>query len=245
MNFLDSTLARPEENLACDEALLDACEEQGAEEVLRFWEPKEFFVVLGYANQAQREVDLEFCAANGIPVLRRCTGGGTVLQGPGGLNYTLVLRIGEKPELRSISATNEFVLRRHEAALRKVLDKQVVWCGQTDLAIGGRKFSGNAQRRKRSFLIFHGSFLLDFDLEKIAKALPMPSKEPEYRGGRAHREFLMNLGVGAEMVKKALWEAWEVQGVRAGVPRARVEELVRRKYGREEWNLGRGGKNDE
>src|SRR3954454_25007928 len=99
MKLFDLTLATPGENLACDEALLDACEEEGAGEVLRFWEPREYFVVLGYANEARREVDLEFCATRSIRVLRRCTGGGTVLQGPGSLNYTLVLRIGERPEL--------------------------------------------------------------------------------------------------------------------------------------------------
>src|SRR3954467_9041804 len=109
LNLLELTFPTAEENLACDEALLDACEEEGAAEVLRFWEPREYFVVLGYANEARREGDLEFCATRSIRVLRRCTGGGTVLQGPGCLNYTLVLRIGERPELRNISATNEFV----------------------------------------------------------------------------------------------------------------------------------------
>ena len=59
--------------------------------MLRFWEPNKPFVVVGYANQAAREVDLEACRKLGIPVFRRCTGGGTVLQGPGCLNYSLDL----------------------------------------------------------------------------------------------------------------------------------------------------------
>jgi lipoate-protein ligase A len=41
--------------------------------------------------------------------------------------------------------------------------------------VGNRKFSGNAQRRKRDFLIFHGTFLLNFDLQLIAKYLCRPS----------------------------------------------------------------------
>src|SRR5205823_8710277 len=107
----------PAENLALDEGLLDACEEDGADETLRFWEPTEYFVVVGYANAASKEVNLPYCDENQIPVLRRFTGGGTVLQGPGCLNYSLILRIGDHGPLQTISETNQFVLKRHQVAL--------------------------------------------------------------------------------------------------------------------------------
>src|SRR5262245_44929423 len=94
MKYFDFTCPSPVENLACDEALLDLCERGGEGEILRFWEPQTPLVVLGYANQAAREVNLEACRAAGTPVLRRCSGGGTVLQGPGCVNYSLVLEIG-------------------------------------------------------------------------------------------------------------------------------------------------------
>ena len=116
MKLCDLTLASPEENLACDEALLDFCEAGQSEEILRFWEPARYFVVLGYANKVAREVNLPFCRANGIPVLRRCTGGGTVLQGPGVLNYSLILRMDASGPLHSIAATNEFIMERHQQA---------------------------------------------------------------------------------------------------------------------------------
>ena len=93
MKLLDLTLPSPAENLACDEALLDACDENGGEEILRFWEAREPFVVVGYANKVATEVNLDACAAKKLPVFRRCSGGGTVLQGPGCLNYALILRI--------------------------------------------------------------------------------------------------------------------------------------------------------
>ena len=89
MKGCDLTLPTPEENLACDEVLLDICEAGRLEGVLRFWEPAQHFVVLGYANRAAREANLEFCRSAGIRVLRRCSGGGAVLQGPGCLNYSL------------------------------------------------------------------------------------------------------------------------------------------------------------
>ena len=56
MRLLDLTLAAPEENLACDEALLEEAEDGSNEETLRFWEPESFFVVLGYSRPAAAEV---------------------------------------------------------------------------------------------------------------------------------------------------------------------------------------------
>jgi hypothetical protein len=61
---LDLTLPSPAENLACDEALLDWCEENGGEEILRFWESPETFVVVGYANKVATEVNVSGCAQN-------------------------------------------------------------------------------------------------------------------------------------------------------------------------------------
>src|ERR1035441_6566637 len=84
---LDLTLPTPAANLACDEALLDACEEQGGGEVLRFWEPRDYFVVVGVSNHVAREVNRPACQRENLGVYRRCSGGGAVLQGPGCLNY--------------------------------------------------------------------------------------------------------------------------------------------------------------
>ena len=57
----DLTLPTPAENLACDEALLCQCEETGGDEILRFWEPVQPFVVVGYANAVASEVNAAAC----------------------------------------------------------------------------------------------------------------------------------------------------------------------------------------
>src|ERR1035438_3567117 len=191
MKLCDLTLPTPEENLACDEALLDLCEAGGSDEVLRFWGSPQYFVVVGYANKAATEVNLPVCRELGIPVLRRCSGGGTVLQGPGVLNYSLILRIDESGPCHSIPATNQFILERHRDTLAKLIKAPVEWRGQTDLAIGGLKCAGNAQRRRRRFLLFHGSFLLHLDLGLLEKILPLPSHQPDYRLNRSHSDFLV------------------------------------------------------
>src|SRR5271170_4121513 len=216
MKHLHLTLPSPAENLACDEALLDWCEESGGEEILRFWESAETFVVVGYANKIATEVNVAGCKAQNIPILRRCSGGGTVLQGAGCLNYALVLRIAENSPLAGISGANQFIMERNRAAiesLHKTIHHQsspinLTVCGHTDLAICGRKFSGNSQRRKKDFLLFHGTFLLNFDFALVSEFLEMPLRQPHYRKSRSHTEFLTNLKMSADMVKTALAAAW-------------------------------------
>ncbi len=236
MKLLDLTLPTPAENLACDEALLDLAETTPGLEVLRFWEPREHFVVLGHANKAAVEVNLSVCDARGIPVLRRTSGGGAVLQGPGCLNYALVLQLESRPELHGVVSTTDFVLKRNAAALGNVLSQVVEVCGTSDLACDGRKFSGNAQRRKRRSVLFHGTFLLSFDLALIDEALRHPSREPQYRGRRSHGEFLQNLNCEAASIQRALAVAWWVDDELKAVPLDAMASLVRERYGRVQWN---------
>ena len=238
MKYWDLALGTPAENLACDEVLLQLAEEDAETgEVLRVWEPVQYFVVVGYANRAASEVNLEFCETNTIPVLRRCSGGGAVLQGPGCFNYSLVLRIDGSNAFGSIPTTNDFILKRHQAALGELLRARVEIQGHTDLAIGGLKLSGNSQRRKKDFLLFHGTFLLHLDISMVEKALPMPSKKPEYRLERSHSDFLMNIKAPACRVKQALAKCWDATEPPGTIPFERISALAREKYSREDWNL--------
>src|SRR5512139_3476750 len=102
MQLFDQTFPTPEHNLACDEALLDCAESGEGGETLRFWEPAAPFVVLGHSNRLATEVDAAACERLGIPLLRRCSGGGTVLQAPGCLNYALILRCDGAPDLATV-----------------------------------------------------------------------------------------------------------------------------------------------
>ncbi|MBM3880669.1 MAG: lipoate--protein ligase family protein [Verrucomicrobia bacterium] len=237
MKYLELTLPTPAENLALDEALLDACDADAQDEVLRVWEAPRPFVVLGYANRVAAEVQLEVCRADHLPILRRISGGGTVLQGPGCLSYALILRIGSHPALEGIRSTNGFVLERHRDALAGLLGQPVRHRGDTDLTLGDRKFSGNAQRRKRHAVLLHGTFLLRFDLEQVSRYLRQPPRAPAYRAGRAHGEFVTNLELDAQAVSSALERAWGSDQPLLDIPRAQVHTLVERQYGRVDWNL--------
>lgn len=237
MLLCTTPLPSPEHELGCDEALLDACENAGGPEVLRLWEPQNTFVVLGYANRAATEVNLEFCQRSAIPVLRRCTGGGTVLQCPGCLNYSLVLRMRTDGPLKTITSTNQHIMERHREAIARLTKLPVRVEGYTDLAVDGLKFSGNAQRRKMHALLFHGSFLLDVDLVLLESALRMPSKQPEYRHQRSHREFVRNLRVDKLDAIQCLIDVWRPEGTLKDLPEVGIDHLVNTKYRQPEWNL--------
>ena len=237
MKYLELTFPAAEANLACDEVLLDWCEsDNGADEVLRVWEASFPFVVVGYANQIAREVHLGQCSERGIPVLRRCSGGGAVVQGQGCLNYAVILQIDRVAQLASIPGTNRWVMERHRHVFSALLQREVRVRGHTDLAIDERKFSGNSQRRKRRFLLFHGTFLLHFDLPLISELLPIPSKEPTYRARRGHSDFMANLGIAADVVKRALREAWQASEALVDWPSQAVAQLAKDKYSCPDWN---------
>jgi lipoate-protein ligase A len=234
LRLLDVNFGTPAQNLACDEALLDELEAGFGEPTLRFWQSHMPFVVLGYSNKIATEVNRAECERRHIPILRRSSGGGTVLQGPGCLNYNLTLPISD--ETASITATNHFVMERHRSALSTLLGREVQKQGCTDLTLGLLKFSGNAQRRKSRALIFHGSFLLHFDLDLIEAVLTHPTKEPDYRARRSHREFLTNLNVSPESIKHALAHAWQATETVTHPSHIRIEALVHDRYANSEWN---------
>jgi lipoate---protein ligase len=234
---LDHTFISPAHNLACDESLLDLCEEGLVGEVLRFWEPTGYFVVLGSSNKVSDETHQEVCAADSVPIFRRHSGGGTVLQGSGCLNYSLVLQITPEGPTRNITDTTNYIMQRHAEALSILLGEQVEMKGSSDLTLAGRKFSGNAQRRKLKALLFHGTFLLDFDLQMIEKYLKIPLKQPQYRGQRRHLDFVRNISVNASTVERELRGIWNATQSLSEFPQDRIERLVETKYSRPEWNF--------
>ena len=237
MKWLDQTFDTPQENLACDEVLLDWCEESFDDEILRFWQPCQHFVVLGYSNKVRSEVNLDSCRALGFPVLRRCSGGGTVLQGPGCFNYALILQIKSGSPLDGITEANASIMNRQRNALNPLLAGKVLIQGYTDLTLGGLKFSGNSQRRKRRCLLFHGSFLLGLDRDLIQRVLPMPSKQPAYRAGRSHADFLTNLSVDPARIYDTLCKAWMANEPLNEFPKDKIERLTQDKYATDKWNL--------
>jgi lipoate-protein ligase A len=228
----------PEENLAFDQALFEDCEENRfAPDILRFWQPDSYFVVAGYTNRINTEVNIEACRETRTPILRRFSGGGTVVQGPGCLNYSRVFRGEHYPECETIAGTNVFVMKRHRDAIRSLVGEAVEFSGMSDLTLGNLKFSGNAQRRGRHAVLFHGTFLLSMDLALISRLLHPPSQAPAYRMGRSHAAFVTNINVEALAVINALEQCWNAQTIPDMDLAERVDDLVRTRYADPGWNF--------
>src|SRR5436305_5723932 len=113
MYFLDRTLPTLAENLALDEALLLQAE-AGGSEVLRLWSWPNLAVVVGAGGRLADEAEVERCASDVVPILRRSSGGGTVLLGPGCLLYSLILSFEREPVLADLLGSYRFILSRLE-----------------------------------------------------------------------------------------------------------------------------------
>lgn len=238
MKLLDLTLDTPAENLALDEALLEAAEQsEQPREVLRLWESQSSMVVLGRSSRAAEEVEQAKCEVRGVPILRRCSGGAAVVAGPGCLMYAVVLSYELRPEVRLVAAAHASVLRILAETLRSLVPG-VRCAGTSDLTLDGRKFSGNSLRCKRTHLLYHGTLLYNLPLELIAHCLRSPPRQPDYRDGRGHEAFLINLGVPAEALRCALIQGWGADAPCPEWPQAETRRLVATRYSRVTWNYG-------
>jgi lipoate-protein ligase A len=236
MRYLDLTFATPAENLALDEALLEDAERGGRpSETLRLWEPPRPMVVLGRSSRIEDEVDLEACRQSGIPVLRRISGGAAVVTGPGCLMYAVVLSYQLRPALRLIDHAHRFAMGTMVRSLAPLIPR-IQAQGISDLAIDGRKISGNSVRCKRDHLLYHGTLLYRFPLELIERCLKMPPRQPDYRCGRNHGDFVANVPGGRSEFRQALIDGWEARQRLEVWPQMLTIQLVAERYGRAEWN---------
>ncbi len=234
MDYLDTTLPDVAANLALDEALLLQTEAGERGEILRFWEWPRPAVILGAGCRLTEDVNETACRADGVPLLRRSSGGGTVLLDRGCLLYSLVLDFQRSPLLNEVRSSYQYILSRISSGLA-TLAGGIRPAGISDLAIAGRKFSGNAQQRKRRYLLHHGTLLYDFPIELVGRYLRLPGRQPVYRDGRPHDAFLTNLPTNAAHLKALMRVAWGTQQTVTDWPDALVHRLVAEKYSRAEW----------
>lgn len=230
--WLDVELPTVAENLALDEALLvEACESATVSTVVRTWMAREPTVVLGSSSRGGDEVDLDACRSAGVAVLRRPSGGLSVVLGPGCLMWTVVAA-WPHPAV-AIDAIHAAVLDPLRESLRTA-GREVVRCGSSDLAIESRgalrKVSGNALRVSRGIVLYHGTLLDAFDLPVISRVLRHPPREPGYRARRDHGEFLANLALGREPLEHAVRRAFAADVRRTAWPRDHVARLLRDRY---------------
>lgn len=236
-DWLEVVLPTVAENLALDEAILEVAHEgRLSRPVVRTWMAAEATVVVGSSSRIDEEVDRDACRREGVTILRRPSGGLTVVLGPGCLMWSVIAPLATATP--AIDRLHAAVLDPLAAAL-VATGRPVVRRGSSDLAIvtadGEKKVSGNALRVRRGGVLYHGTLLDAFDLAVVGRVLRHPPREPAYRARRDHAAFLANLGIGRPAFEAAVKLAFAAAENRTAWPADRVAALVQERYANPGW----------
>jgi lipoate-protein ligase A len=193
--------------------------------------------VLGASGRIDEDVIRGNCQADGVPILRRASGGGTVVLGPGALNVSVILPESAAPGLAAVDRAQHYVLEWIAGSLVKA-GVPVSLDGRGDLVIADRKCGGSAQRRLKNWFMVHCSILYDFSIERIIRYLAIPRRQPDYRRGRDHRDFLSNVDVPRTILVEAIrggcgcrpLDAADLAGALAMVPTLMDEKFANRDW---------------
>lgn len=239
MLLLNDTASEPTYQLAIDEALIEAAEAgELSHEVLRLSAAGSTYIVLGRSGKVGEEIDVAAAHRDGVPILRRASGGGTVVAARGCHFFSVLLSLQQRPELQMIDRAHEFVMRRLVASLLPLVP-DIRFQGTCDLTVADKKVSGNSLRLKRDWLLYHGTLLLNMDLGLVSRYLKHPPREPSYRSGRQHAEFLANLNLPPDQVNQHIQREFGAIEPLQEIPDERARELITQKYALESWNLSR------
>ncbi len=173
------------------------------------------FANVGFHQEAEREVDLDFCREEGIPVVRRVVGGGAILDGPWEQDYMVVVPQGAPGTEGGVDGFYAAYLAPIEATLR-ALGVPAERSGVNDLAVRGKKISANGALFLDGSWVLAGDILLNVDPKLLAQALRVPDEK--FRAKLAH-------GMGE-------WLTSLRHEVPRPIPRHRVKEVLREEFAR-------------
>jgi lipoate-protein ligase A len=159
MKIIVSLNPSPHFNIAAEEYLFNTSDEYF------FVYINSSSVIIGKHQNAFAEVNTDFCEANGIPVIRRKSGGGTVYHDEGNINFCFIRNMeeGEKERFKTLTRPVMECLRKQGLSPE--------YSRRSDLLINGKKFSGNAEHIRKNRVLHHGTVLFSADMEKLASVL--------------------------------------------------------------------------
>ncbi|RLF89943.1 lipoate--protein ligase family protein, partial [Thermococci archaeon] len=159
MRFIPLIVARPEVQMAIDEAIMRARIEGRVPDTVRLYVFKPSSVTIGRFQSVKHDVNLEKAKELGIPVVRRITGGGSVFHDEyGEITYSMVMGEDYHPALKNIQESYRFLAGPLVDAL-KDLGLNAEFSGLNDIVVNGKKISGSAQTRRKGVILQHGTFM--------------------------------------------------------------------------------------
>jgi lipoate-protein ligase A len=172
-----------------DDEMLTRTRDDGWPRV-RVYEPKEVAVVIGRGGRQERELNTAKISADGVTLYKRPGGGCSVVLDPGNLIVSVAAALPGIGGIKSaFAAISDWLI----TALSVCDVPGIRQRGVSDLAIGKRKIGGSCMYRTRDLLYYSTTLLLDPDVDLVDRYLLHPPREPEYRAGRSHRQFMGSL----------------------------------------------------
>lgn len=154
------------------------------------WEPGFFCIVLGQSNGLDESIYIENAEVDGVPVYKRPSGGETVVLSPKTLVISILKR-GDRfqsPTLYFKNYSEKIIRALHTLGIR---DLKVN--GISDICIGNKKILGSSIYRNKERVLYHAVLNRAESAGTIERYLKHPVREPEYRNGRRHRDFITSL----------------------------------------------------
>lgn len=250
--LLDTGLHDAFYNMALDEAIVIARSKKLVSNTLRFfrWEPSA--VSIGYFQGLEEEVDIEACKRLGVDYVRRRTGGGAVYhERDGELTYSIEMNEDHPLISRDFQKTYETLCSGLVRGLR-LLGVPAEFKPINDIAVEGKKISGNAQTRGMNVVHQHGTILREVNPAVMFSVLKVPSEKIRDKMIKSVEERVTSINrflkreVSFEELKEALIKGFKeslrielVPGETIDFEEEMAAKLKREKYSTREWNFKR------
>ena len=178
--LLDTGPISAARNMALDEVLTSRAGKGTSPPTLRFLQFKPDAALLGFHQQAERELRLAFCSEQGIDVNRRLTGGGALLFQESALGWELVGPAGVAPFAGPLEAAHTRICQAAAAAFSR-LGVEARFRPRNDIEVGGRKISGTGGFTLDGGVLFQGTVLVKNQIERFLRALRVPVEKLKKR----------------------------------------------------------------
>jgi lipoate-protein ligase A len=154
------------------------------------WVPERFCIVLGQSNEPGESIHTAVAEEENIPVYKRPSGGETVILSPNTLVMSFVKRNEPlRSPKRFFSLFNGTIIDSLTSLGVKGLGQK----GISDICIGEKKILGSSIYRNKNLLLYHAVLNISEPVSNMEKYLKHPSREPDYRAGRSHADFVTSL----------------------------------------------------
>jgi len=161
--------------------------------------PATTYVCIGYFQDVEQEVDVEFCRENDIPIFRREVGGGATYLDGDQLFFQLVIhRDNPLVPAGKISFYRKFLQAPIESY--RALGIPAQYREVNDIVANQRKVSGCGAAEIGDYYVLVGNLIVDFDYEMMARVLKVPDEK--FRD-KVYRTIYENLST----VKREIAEA--------------------------------------